>query len=72
MEHPEELSRVAGLQKKVDEVKNVMVDNIEQVGDAAALPIMPPRGRNMLQDCCHHADPSPEALLLSGFYWQHP
>lgn len=31
MEHPEELSRVAGLQKKVDEVKNVMVDNIEQV-----------------------------------------
>jgi hypothetical protein len=30
MEHPEELSRVAGLQKKVDEVKNVMVDNIEQ------------------------------------------
>ena len=34
MEHPEELSRVAGLQKKVDEVKNVMVDNIEQVRDA--------------------------------------
>ena len=31
MEHPEELSKVAGLQKKVDEVKNVMVDNIEQV-----------------------------------------
>ena len=31
MDHPEELSRVAGLQKKVDEVKNVMVDNIEQV-----------------------------------------
>ena len=33
-EHPEELSRVAGLQKKVDEVKNVMVDNIEQVRQA--------------------------------------
>ena len=30
-DHPEELSRVAGLQRKVDEVKNVMVDNIEQV-----------------------------------------
>ena len=30
-EHPEELSRVAGLQKKVDEVKNIMVDNIEKV-----------------------------------------
>ncbi len=37
MEHPEELSRVAGLQKKVDEVKNVMVDNIEQARDAPAL-----------------------------------
>ena len=37
MEHPEELSRVAGLQKKVDEVKNVMVDNIEQVGTALEL-----------------------------------
>lgn len=37
MEHPEELSRVAGLQKKVDEVKNVMVDNIEQVGGTSAL-----------------------------------
>jgi hypothetical protein len=34
MEHPEELSKVAGLQKKVDEVKNVMVDNIEQVAVA--------------------------------------
>lgn len=31
MEHPEELSKVAGLQKKVDEVKGIMVDNIEQV-----------------------------------------
>lgn len=39
MEHPEELSRVAGLQKKVDEVKNVMVDNIEQVGGTSALRI---------------------------------
>ena len=40
MEHPEELSRVAGLQKKVDEVKNVMVDNIEQARDAPALIFM--------------------------------
>ena len=43
MEHPEELSRVAGLQKKVDEVKNVMVDNIEQVRPAilhGSLPAM--------------------------------
>lgn len=39
MEHPEELSRVAGLQKKVDEVKNVMVDNIEQARDASASPL---------------------------------
>ena len=31
MEHPEETSKVAGLQKKVDEVKGVMVDNIERV-----------------------------------------
>ena len=31
MAHPEELSKVAGLQKKVDEVKSIMVDNIEQV-----------------------------------------
>ena len=30
MAHPEELSKVAGLQKKVDEVKSIMVDNIEQ------------------------------------------
>eukprot|EP00884_Botryococcus_braunii_P011174 jgi/Botrbrau1/20057/Bobra.200_1s0062.2 len=29
--HPEELSKVAGLQKKVEEVKGIMVDNIEQV-----------------------------------------
>ena len=31
MEHPEELSKVAGLQKKVEEVKGIMVDNIDQV-----------------------------------------
>ena len=42
MEHPEELSRVAGLQKKVDEVKNVMVDNIEQARDPSASPLMYP------------------------------
>ena len=42
MEHPEELSRVAGLQKKVDEVKNVMVDNIEQARDAPPLSSMHP------------------------------
>jgi vesicle-associated membrane protein 72 len=30
-EHPEELSKVAGLQKSVEEVKGIMVDNIEQV-----------------------------------------
>ena len=42
MEHPEELSRVAGLQKKVDEVKNVMVDNIEQASDASLLSFMHP------------------------------
>ena len=29
--HPEASSRVAGLQRQVDEVKSVMVDNIEQV-----------------------------------------
>lgn len=29
--HPEAASRVAGLQRQVDEVKSVMVDNIEQV-----------------------------------------
>ena len=27
----QELSKVAGLQKKVEEVKGIMVDNIEQV-----------------------------------------
>ncbi len=42
MEHPEELSKVAGLQKKVDEVKNVMVDNIEQARDAPPLSSMHP------------------------------
>ena len=50
MEHPEELSRVAGLQKKVDEVKNVMVDNIEQVRPAilhAACQPCRPRSRIM-------------------------
>jgi len=31
MEHPEELTKVAAVQKKVDEVKNIMVDNIERV-----------------------------------------
>lgn len=31
MDHPEELSKVAGLQKKVEEVKGIMVDNIDQV-----------------------------------------
>lgn len=30
-QHPEELSKVANVQKKVDEVKNIMVDNIEKV-----------------------------------------
>lgn len=30
-QHPEELSKVASVQKKVDEVKNIMVDNIEKV-----------------------------------------
>lgn len=30
-EHPEELTKVAAVQKKVDEVKNIMVDNIEKV-----------------------------------------
>jgi hypothetical protein len=29
--HPDELSKVAAVQKKVDEVKNIMVDNIERV-----------------------------------------
>lgn len=29
--HPEELSKVAAVQKKVDEVKNIMVENIEKV-----------------------------------------
>lgn len=29
--HLQELSKVAGLQKKVEEVKGIMVDNIEQV-----------------------------------------
>lgn len=31
MQHPEELSKVASVQKKVDEVKNIMVENIEKV-----------------------------------------
>jgi vesicle-associated membrane protein 7 len=31
MEHPDELTKVAAVQKKVDEVKNIMVDNIERV-----------------------------------------
>lgn len=30
-QHPEELSKVASVQKKVDEVKNIMVENIERV-----------------------------------------
>eukprot|EP00210_Caulerpa_lentillifera_P006138 g5865.t1 len=30
-EHPEEISKIASVQKKVDEVKDVMVKNIEQV-----------------------------------------
>lgn len=30
-EHPEEVNKVAAVQKKVDEVKNIMVDNIEKV-----------------------------------------
>lgn len=29
--HPEEISKVAAVQKKVDEVKNIMVENIERV-----------------------------------------
>lgn len=28
----QELSKVAGLQKKADEVKGIMLDNIDQVG----------------------------------------
>lgn len=31
MEHPEEISKVAAVQRKVDEVKNIMVENIEKV-----------------------------------------
>lgn len=31
--HPEEMSRMAAVQRKVDEVKNVMVNNVESVGD---------------------------------------
>jgi len=31
MAHPEELTKVAAVQKRVDEVKNIMVDNIEKV-----------------------------------------
>ena len=41
MDHPEELSRVAGLQRKVDEVKNVMVDNIEQAWPCFAARLSP-------------------------------
>ncbi|KAG2452182.1 hypothetical protein HYH02_003213 [Chlamydomonas schloesseri] len=31
MEHPEEISKIAAVQKKVNEVKDVMVENIEKV-----------------------------------------
>lgn len=31
MSHPEEVSKVASVQKQVDEVKNIMVENIEKV-----------------------------------------
>lgn len=31
MAHPEEISKVAAVQRKVDEVKNIMVENIEKV-----------------------------------------
>ena len=41
MEHPEELSKVAGLRKQVDEVKSVMVDNIEQVSTRPRMPGFP-------------------------------
>jgi len=30
-EHPEEISKIASVQRKVDEVKNIMVENIEEV-----------------------------------------
>ncbi|EIE19250.1 R-SNARE protein, VAMP72-family [Coccomyxa subellipsoidea C-169] len=30
-EHPDEMNKIASVQKKVDEVKNIMVDNIEKV-----------------------------------------
>lgn len=30
-QHPEEISKIASVQKKVDEVKNIMVENIERV-----------------------------------------
>jgi hypothetical protein len=29
--HPEEISKVAAVQKQVDEVRNIMVDNIDKV-----------------------------------------
>jgi hypothetical protein len=29
--HPDEVSKVASVQRQVDEVKNIMVDNIERV-----------------------------------------
>lgn len=35
--HVQELSKVAGLQKKVEEVKGIMVDNIEQVNEISHL-----------------------------------
>eukprot|EP00884_Botryococcus_braunii_P002298 jgi/Botrbrau1/12069/Bobra.0295s0024.1 len=31
MEHPDELNKISSVQKKVDEVKNIMVNNIEKV-----------------------------------------
>jgi vesicle-associated membrane protein 7 len=31
MNHPDEISKLAAVQARVDEVKNIMVDNIEKV-----------------------------------------
>jgi vesicle-associated membrane protein 7 len=31
--NPDEVSQVAGVQKKVDEVKNIMVENVEKVSN---------------------------------------
>ena len=53
MEHPQELSRVAGLQKKVDEVKNVMVDNIEQVRQAILHVSRHPASQPCRPSSCH-------------------